>query len=177
MTRTATLLLMSTVFAFGCVPKRPVVTPPVPTVTAPSETTRPEHTDAERLDAASQLTANFARVTFAVNSDELDDDSKAALTANATILTQFPTLIVEVQGHADEQGTTDFNLALGQRRATSVSRYLQAQTVSASQLSTVSFGEERPAAMGHTESAFSQNRRAEFRIIVPQAGITGSVPQ
>jgi peptidoglycan-associated lipoprotein len=178
MNRIATLLVISSLVFTGCKKKAPVVSGDLDIAsTNTMATARPAPTQAERVDAATQLTANFARVNFALNSDELNEDSKAALMANAGILTRFPTLIVEIQGHADEQGTTDYNLALGQRRATSVSRYLQAQSVSASQLRTVSFGEERPAVMGHTESAFSANRRAEFRVIVPQAGVAGSVAE
>jgi peptidoglycan-associated lipoprotein len=175
MNRFATLFLVSSIVLTGCKKNPPVVAaePEIPATTIVAA--RPTTTDAERMDAATQLNANFSRVNFELNSDELNEDSKAALMANAGILTRFPSLVVEIQGHADEQGTTDYNLALGQRRATSVSRYLQAQSVSASQLGTVSFGEERPAAMGHTETAFSQNRRAEFRVIVPQAGVVGSV--
>ncbi|MFT6142558.1 MAG: peptidoglycan-associated lipoprotein [Myxococcota bacterium] len=177
MTRIATLVLISAFFAPGCKKTAPNVMADDVEMSSSNtmETTRSVTTQEQKTQAASELSSNFARVRFELNSDELDDDSMSALTANATILSNFPSLMVEVQGHADEQGTTDYNLALGQRRATAVSRYLQAQGVASDQLLTVSFGEERPAVMGHSESSWSQNRRAEFRVIVPQAGIAGSV--
>jgi peptidoglycan-associated lipoprotein len=69
---------------------------------------------------------------------------------------------VKIEGHADERGTVDYNLALGQRRADAVKRHLTGGGVSGSRISTVSYGEERPASSGHNESAWSKNRRAEI---------------
>jgi peptidoglycan-associated lipoprotein len=177
MTRIATVFVVCALFVTGCKKNAPNVMAADMDMSSSNTmgTTRSVATQEQQAQAASELSGNFSRVRFELNSDALDDDSKSALTANATILSRFPSLMVEVQGHADEQGTTDYNLALGQRRASAVSRYLQAQGVATNQLRTVSFGEERPAVMGHSESAWSQNRRAEFRVIVPQAGIAGSV--
>ena len=70
---------------------------------------------------------------------------------------------VVLEGHADERGTVEYNLALGERRALSVSRFLQANGTSASQIETVSFGEERPALMGHSDASWSKNRRVEIK--------------
>ena len=71
---------------------------------------------------------------------------------------------VEIQGHADERGTTQYNMALGQRRANKVVKYMESNGISSSRLRAVSYGEERPLAMGNDDSAWSQNRRAEFKI-------------
>jgi peptidoglycan-associated lipoprotein len=69
---------------------------------------------------------------------------------------------IKVEGHADERGTVDYNLALGQRRADTVKSHLVGSGVATSRVSTMSYGEERPAASGHNESAWSQNRRADL---------------
>jgi peptidoglycan-associated lipoprotein len=71
---------------------------------------------------------------------------------------------IRIEGHCDERGTIDYNIALGERRARSVSRWFSGQGVEASRLSTVSFGEEKPVANGHDEQSWSQNRRAEIRL-------------
>lgn len=81
-------------------------------------------------------------------------------------LSRQPALRVRVEGHADERGGAEYNLALGQRRASAVSQALQIQGVRAGQIEAVSFGKERPKALGHDESAWAQNRRAD---IVPLA--------
>lgn len=120
--------------------------------------------DEARQEDVVRLTENFKRVYFATDSATLDTDSRAALTENAAILTHWPELRVEVQGHADERGTTEYNLALGQRRATAVTSWLGTQGVPADRLAAVSYGEEMPATAGSSESAWTANRRAEFRV-------------
>ena len=81
---------------------------------------------------------------------------------------------VEIQGHADERGTTDYNLALGQKRSDSVKSYLVSAGVAPSRLSSISYGEEQPLDMAHTEIAWSKNRRAEFRITWGGGDLQGS---
>ncbi|MEZ4322512.1 MAG: OmpA family protein [Myxococcota bacterium] len=71
--------------------------------------------------------------------------------------------IIRLEGHADERGTTDYNLALGQRRAESISRYLVSQGVPPNKLPITSYGEERPADTGHDEAAWAKNRRVDMR--------------
>lgn len=109
------------------------------------------------------LEENFSRIHYHFDSDMLTDDSKDLLRANAEIMMQYPELAVEVEGHCDERGTTEYNLALGQRRADAVLAYLKDMGVTASSVQTVSYGEEKPFAQGHDETAWSQNRRAHFR--------------
>ena len=89
-------------------------------------------------------------------------------------MSQFPSITVEVQGHADERGTTEYNLALGDRRAEAVRRYMTHAGVPTARISTVSFGEERPLATGSSEVAWAENRRAEFRVVASAEGVMGT---
>jgi len=123
--------------------------------------------------AAAVILENFSKVHFAVDSSSLSAAAKAALEENAELLLVHPSIRVEVQGHADERGTIDYNLALGQRRADSVFRTLTLQGVQPSRVQTVSFGEERPASEGATDRSWSLNRRCEFRVIAG-TGVRGT---
>ncbi len=131
-----------------------------PTLSAADQAAR----DAARQEDVSRLVENFKRVYFATDSAILDSSSRTALTENAAILSKWPEIKVEVQGHADERGTTEYNLALGQRRAGAVTSWLAGNGVGGSRLAAVSYGEEMPLTPGSGETSWSQNRRAEFRI-------------
>ena len=122
-----------------------------------------------------ELLANFSKVHFETDSSEIDEAGKAALEANVSILQQYPTLKVEVQGHADERGTTDYNLALGQRRANAVVAFMTTHGVTPDRLPVVSYGEERPIDKRSGEVAWAQNRRAEFRVIGAPPNVSGTV--
>jgi peptidoglycan-associated lipoprotein len=151
------------------------------TPTSMANTTLQSPTGGYRADPAAQAAAvaemldNFGRVHFETARAVLSADAMDALTANALILSRFPDLVVEIQGHADERGTTDYNLALGQQRAAAVADYLIGQGIAASRLPLVSFGEERPIVAGSGDVAWAQNRRAEFRILTGGLGIQGTV--
>jgi len=84
------------------------------------------------------------------------------LKAHARQLQQNPNLRVRLEGHADERGSREYNIALGERRAQAVRQVLQLQGASSTQLSTVSYGEERPKSLGHDETSWAQNRRVEL---------------
>jgi peptidoglycan-associated lipoprotein len=99
------------------------------------------------------------RVFFDFNKFALRADAKATLDKQAAWLKKYPTYSITVEGHADERGTREFNLALGERRANSVKEYFKAAGVPASRLKTISYGKERPVALGSNEAAWSQNRR------------------
>jgi len=103
-------------------------------------------------------------IYFAYNSEAIDDAAKASLQANATWLKAHANHTVEVGGHCDERGSIGYNVALGDRRASSVKAYLAGLGVAANQLVSVSYGEEKPADPGHNEAAWAKNRRAEFTI-------------
>ncbi len=101
-------------------------------------------------------------VYFAYNSFVLTSESKATLARHADWLKANGTMMVQIEGHTDERGTTEYNLALGERRAGAVRDFLMGRGVSAGQVSTISYGEERPAVPGEGESAWAKNRRGEF---------------
>ena len=101
---------------------------------------------------------------FGLDSSELDDTGRAVVASNAEILKKYPTWAVTVEGHCDERGTAEYNLALGERRAVAVRTYLVALGVSPDRLRTVSYGKEFPFDAGHTDAAWSKNRRAHFVI-------------
>lgn len=100
------------------------------------------------------------RVFFATDSSVISGDAQATLGRQAAWLKQYPNAKIVIEGHADERGTREYNLALGERRANSTQNYLVNMGVDASRISVTSYGKERPAVLGHDESAWSQNRRA-----------------
>ena len=106
------------------------------------------------------------RVFFDTDSYSLDAQSRATLDAQAAWLARNAGVRVTIEGHADERGTREYNLALGDRRANSARDYLQSRGVAAARMQTISWGKERPAVEGSNESAWSQNRRAVT--VVPQ---------
>lgn len=89
----------------------------------------------------------------------------ADLEKHAAYLAANPSAQVILEGHADERGTREYNMALGERRAKAVSRFLQVNGVSGSQVESISFGEEKPAVLGHSDSSWSQNRRVELKYV------------
>ena len=103
-------------------------------------------------------------VFFAYDSAELSAEAKATIEENARWFKQYPEANITVEGHCDERGTEEYNLALGDRRALSVKDYLVGLGVVSSRLESISYGEERPFVSGHTESAWAKNRRAHFVI-------------
>ncbi|PSU86052.1 peptidoglycan-associated lipoprotein Pal [Photobacterium phosphoreum] len=99
-------------------------------------------------------------VFFKFDNAEIQPEYQKMLEAHAEYLRNNPNVKVVVQGHADERGTPEYNIALGERRATAVSQYLQALGVPANQMSIVSYGEEKPLLFGHTDADYAKNRRA-----------------
>ena len=103
-------------------------------------------------------------VHFAFDSYTLSSEAKAILEQKASWLNERSDVAVQIEGHCDERGTTAYNLALGERRANSVKQYLTTLGVKTPKLSTISYGEELPVVSGHSEDAWSKNRRAHFAI-------------
>lgn len=101
-------------------------------------------------------------VYFAFDDYTLNSEAQGKLSGMADFLKGNKKAVVNIEGHCDERGSIEYNLALGERRAQSVKNYLVRMGVDAARLPTVSYGEEKPAAEGHDESAWSRNRRAEF---------------
>ena len=101
---------------------------------------------------------------FGYDSSEVDDSSRPVLQANAAVLKKYPTWVITIEGHCDERGTAEYNLALGERRAVSARTYLISLGIDANRLRTVSYGSEFPFDPAHQESGWSKNRRAHFVI-------------
>ncbi len=99
------------------------------------------------------------RVFFVTNTSDLGTEARATLDRQAAWLKKYANLTVTVEGHCDERGTREYNLALGERRAEAVKRYLIASGIPASRIQTISYGKERPAVEGSDEQAWAQNRR------------------
>jgi peptidoglycan-associated lipoprotein len=99
------------------------------------------------------------RVFFGFDKSDLSSDAQATLDRQAAWLKKYPSARVTVEGHCDERGTREYNLALGERRSAAVRDYLVARGVDESRVETISFGKERPVAFGNDEAAWSQNRR------------------
>ncbi len=104
------------------------------------------------------------RVFFETDSSELTLAARTILENQASWLGQYPSLIINVEGHADERGTREYNLALGERRANAVRSYLVALGVTTSRVQTISYGKERPAVPGANANAWSQNRRGVTKV-------------
>ena len=101
-------------------------------------------------------------VYFPFNSASLRESAKQVLDANSEYLKANGTLSVQIEGHCDERGGVQFNLALGEKRSQKIKDYLVASGVDANRLTTISFGKERPIALGHDEVSWSKNRRGNF---------------
>ncbi len=111
-----------------------------------------------RADFLQNVTAE--RVLFDTDSHTLDDEARAILDTQAAWLSRNSGVRVTIEGHADERGTREYNLALGDRRANAAKNYLAARGIAEARMTTISWGKERPAAEGSDESAWAQNRRA-----------------
>jgi len=172
MKTTTTLLCTAALIALaGCAKKPPAKLPPAPqqTTTAPETTTTTTTetkgpTPGSRADFLAQ--AGSDTVHFATDSSELDGESTAILTKQVAWLQKFPNVRVTIEGHCDERGTREYNLALGDRRANSAKNFLISNGVAASRISVISYGKERPVATGSDEESWAQNRRAVT--VVPQ---------
>ncbi len=100
------------------------------------------------------------RVFFAFDRSDITPEAQEILARQADWLRRYPNVTVTVEGHCDERGTREYNLALGERRAQAVKNVLVALGIPASRISTISYGKERPAVVGSSEEAYAQNRRA-----------------
>jgi peptidoglycan-associated lipoprotein len=148
----------------SCKPKPQPVDPPkveTPRTETPKEEVKPPVVD----DTPTITESQFQTVYFDFDKYNLRSDGKSALDANAGLLKQFPDVIVRIEGHCDERGTVEYNLSLGEKRARSCMEYLSGLGIAANRISVISYGEEKPAVSGSDESAWSQNRRCEFKII------------
>lgn len=168
-TRIATITLVAGAVALaGCKTKAPDVLPPVSTETAAqTETVRPVQTGPVLGTQEHFVQAVNGQNVIYFDTDRYNIDSAdaAALQTQAQYLARNPSINITIEGHCDERGTRDYNLALGERRANAAKNYLVSLGVSANRISTVSYGKERPIALGSNESAWAQNRRAVSVVI------------
>jgi peptidoglycan-associated lipoprotein len=146
------------VAAVGC--KKPAPPPPPP----PPPPVEPPPPPPPPPPPVREIVKNFSRVNFELDSYDLNSSTKSALDENAVILKDQTDVKIQIQGHCDERGTTGYNSALGQRRANAVQKYLLSKGVEKSRIVIISYGEERPLAQGSYESAWAENRRAEFKV-------------
>jgi peptidoglycan-associated lipoprotein len=182
-------------FMYGCPKKKPKTPPPdlnVETTTVPAPApTPPPATDVAPpatppvvdkkedplLSADLQVVNDELRrrgfspdVYFDYDESTLSDDTRQKLSRNADLLKSQPQFSVTIEGHADSRGTSEYNLALGERRANAVRDYLSSLGVAATRMRTISYGKERPVCTEEVESCWSQNRRAHM-IITGRANI------
>src|SRR6476620_8261347 len=140
-------------------PPEPVAEPPI----VPPEPAREDTIASASIDDLNR-NSPLKPVFFDYDSSEVDATGQAALDANAAVLKRYPSWTVTIEGHCDERGTAEYNLALGERRAVGARAYLVSLGISADRLRTVSYGKEFPFDPGHDESAYAKNRRAHFVI-------------
>ena len=134
---------------------------PVANTATPSAANTGDGLTAEQRAARDRALAK-TKFYFEFDKSDLSQEDRDALVFHANQLKANPNMNIRLEGHADERGTREYNLALGERRAQSVERYLQVQGVAAGQMETISYGEERPADSGTTEAGYSLNRRVEM---------------
>ncbi|MBN2124471.1 MAG: peptidoglycan-associated lipoprotein Pal [Deltaproteobacteria bacterium] len=104
-------------------------------------------------------------IYFDFDKSEIKPEARAILEKKAEWMRGNPQFSVRIEGHCDERGTNEYNLALGERRANAAKKFLEAMGISSSRVDTMSYGEERPADPGHNEAAWAKNRRDEFRLL------------
>ena len=140
--------------------------PPAPVPAPPMVPPEPVREDAIASASLDDLNKNspLKPVFFEYDSDELTSAGQQVLNDNATVLKKYSSWAVTIEGHCDERGTAEYNLALGERRAVAARAYLVSLGVSADRLRTVSYGKEFPFDPGHEETAYAKNRRAHFVI-------------
>ena len=175
--RIRSLALAMIVLAAGCGKKTPATTPAPDTggntsggtttgTTGTTATTRP-NSDA---GAAAAVTADLVKamqepIYFEYDQDAVRADGQPTLDRKAAIMLANPGLRIRIAGHADDRGSDEYNLVLGNKRATSAKRYLEAKGIDGSRIETISYGEERPVDNSGTEAGWAKNRRDEFELL------------
>ena len=156
------LLIAASVLALAaCGKKAPKELPPPPasdTTTQPGPVTPSGPAKGSQEDFVASVSSD--RIFFDTDQYDVDAQDQQTLQSQAAWLQQNPAVRVTIEGHADERGTRDYNIALGERRANAAKNYLASLGIDPSRINTVSYGKERPAALGSDEAAWAQNRRA-----------------
>lgn len=158
---TTTILLGTALLATAaCSKKRPEVLPPAPGGEVGSGTGQAGDGFApgSRGDFERSVTSNT--INFALDSYDIDARARSILDTQAQWLARYPNVPITLEGHADERGTREYNLALGDRRANATKNYLAGRGINPARISTISYGKERPVALGSDDASWAQNRRA-----------------
>jgi len=176
--------LLAIAFTVSCKPKAKQVAPPPPPqvkeqpriekveqppAVQPPAVKKPEISEEELFMAKSLDQINSEKPLLMIHFDYdkyfIREDAKPVLEANAAWLKKFKTAKILIEGHCDERGTEDYNLALGEKRAKSTFDYLVSLDISGDRIKTISYGKSQPLDMGHDEVAWQKNRRAQFLVI------------
>jgi peptidoglycan-associated lipoprotein len=169
------LMALALLLSLGCAKKKVTPTGELPSAPATSRTPAEEVTEPEvktqetpapveeELEAGIAAAASKLRdVFFAFDDYSLTEESRDILASDGKVLAQTAKLRIVIEGHCDERGTVEYNLALGEKRAMSAKNYLVNYGIEPSRISIVSYGKERPFDAGHDEEAWAKNRRAHF---------------
>jgi peptidoglycan-associated lipoprotein len=174
MRRILVVMLMACLGLAACASKHPKTPPPASEAAAGSETSGAGANNAAGQNGGDDETAGpqaglLAKrvIYFDFDSSEIKGDGTDIVGAHAKYLASNPSARVRLEGHTDDRGSREYNIGLGERRAQSVRRALLLQGATEAQLSTVSYGAERPAVAGHDEAAWSKNRRVEIVYLTP----------
>jgi peptidoglycan-associated lipoprotein len=161
---TTAVLIASFGLLAGCKSKPAEVPPPPPTQTDSTGSVDPNAGAVDDTDAAGPTGELLSKrvVYFDFDRADIRADSQSVVAAHAQYLARNPSQKVRLEGHADERGSREYNIGLGERRGQAVRRAIMLQGVAESQLTTVSYGEERPAVAGSDEQAYGLNRRVEI---------------
>ena len=159
--------------AAGCSRRQPPATddrgrvePPPATDTADADADAQRRAEEEARLARERAYGSIQdMIFFDFDRSDLREDARQTLQLKAEALRQFPDIRIRIEGHADERGTIEYNLALGERRADAARAYLVDLGIDPDRMTTISYGEERPQVQGQNEAAWSQNRRDEFVIL------------
>jgi peptidoglycan-associated lipoprotein len=183
--RSVALILFTAMTAVACGKKAPVETPqapppapppavqPKPTPPPPPPPPRSEPPPPPRVPTEAEIFASWSLdqlnekgllvdVHFAYDVADLSDEARGSLGKNADVMKKWPTTKVMVEGHADARGTSEYNMALGERRASAIRDYLVSLGIAAARVTIVSKGEEEPSCRDEAESCWSRNRRGRF---------------
>jgi peptidoglycan-associated lipoprotein len=128
----------------------------------PAKATPAAQEQTAKVEAAATAEAVIRDINFDFDQSSIRPDAREVLKANADILLKKSAAQVTIEGYCDERGTAEYNMALGERRAQETKKYMVNLGVKASQIKTISYGEERPLDPGHNEDAWAKNRRAHF---------------
>lgn len=170
------VLILAAAVAFQGCSKKPAMTDVTQddTTSTDDPTSQPNNGDptqdptgGESDNAMNNNDGSLKDVFFNYDDYSLSAEARSALSTNAAYLREMDRIRVTIEGHCDERGTVEYNLALGQRRADAARGYLINLGIGADRLAVISYGEERPFVQGAGESAYRQNRRAHFRVVNP----------